>query len=102
MRNSFHTIATISKEEVLHSLASNEVQGLGNDQAAVLLKKYGFNIIETDHVAWWHILLRQLRSPFIYLLFGAALLSFFLADLEVILVTKDIESVAGWHRCEIE
>ncbi len=41
-------------------------------------KIYGFNEIPEKIPAWWHFLLRQLKSPFLLVLMAAALLSFLL------------------------
>jgi Mg2+-importing ATPase len=54
--------------------------GLKSENIQSRQKQYGKNILESKKVTWWHILLRQFTSPFMYLLLGAAVLSYFLGE----------------------
>lgn len=55
-------------------------QGLGTKEAAERLVKYGPNEIEAKETRWWQILFRQLKSPFIYILVVASLISFIFGE----------------------
>ncbi|MFH1408004.1 MAG: HAD-IC family P-type ATPase [Patescibacteria group bacterium] len=54
--------------------------GLSINSVIKLQEICGLNKIEYSKVYWWHILLRQFKSPFIYLLIVASLVSFGLKD----------------------
>ncbi|PJE50452.1 cation-transporting ATPase [candidate division WWE3 bacterium CG10_big_fil_rev_8_21_14_0_10_39_14] len=54
--------------------------GLSSKEVLSLQNFYGQNKIEDAQSFWWHILLRQFKSPFIYLLIAASLISFGLKD----------------------
>lgn len=52
--------------------------GLDNAQVLERQKKYGFNEIKSKNIGWLEVLLRQLKSPFIYLLLSVALIALFM------------------------
>lgn len=54
--------------------------GLSSSEFDNLQQQFGKNTVKTSTTTGWHILLRQVKSPFIYLLLGAALLSFSLGE----------------------
>jgi len=54
--------------------------GLSKEEISLRHEKYGLNQITSEEVRWWHILWRQFKSPFIYLLVVAAGLAFFLHE----------------------
>lgn len=54
--------------------------GLSNTDIARRQNKYGKNVLTSKNIRWWQILLRQFVSPFMYLLLGAAILSYFLSE----------------------
>ena len=54
--------------------------GLSINSVIKLQEICGLNKIEYSKVYWWHILLRQFKSPFIYLLIVASIVSFGLKD----------------------
>ena len=62
---------------VLKEFKTSE-KGLDLKEAQNRLSEYGFNELKGKEVIWWEIFLRQFKSPFIYLLFAAAFLAFFL------------------------
>lgn len=71
---------TNSVEEILKKLGTAR-SGLSAQEAAQRTKKYGLNEITTHKVGWVAILMRQSKSPFIVLLFCAALLSLYLGNI---------------------
>ncbi len=68
-----------SVKEALSALASADV-GLSAAEAEKRFHEYGPNTIKKTQNLWINILLRQLKSPFLYLLFGAAALSVFFGE----------------------
>ena len=75
--------------------------GLSSSQAKVLLAKYGPNHVAEQSSGWWQILTRQFKSPFIYLLLGAAAVSGLLSSLTdtmAILVFIIVNTVLGFYQ----
>lgn len=72
--------ASFTLEQLEKEFSTSSVQGLSQNQVTALLQKYGKNSLEERVTPWWSILLRQFKSSFVYLLTGAAVLSFFLGD----------------------
>ncbi len=54
--------------------------GLDDTTAIKLLSTYGPNSLISNKVQWWHILLRQFKSAFVYLLLAAVTISFVLGE----------------------
>ena len=54
--------------------------GLSKKDVFSAREKYGFNEVETKNASVFNVLLRQFKSPFTYLLFAAALISFFIGE----------------------
>ena len=71
---------TQSNDASLQAL-STTIQGLSKTEAQTRLVQYGYNEIKEREISWRDILVRQFTSPFVYLLLGAALLSFLLQDI---------------------
>ncbi|NCO12611.1 MAG: cation-transporting ATPase [Candidatus Pacebacteria bacterium CG_4_10_14_3_um_filter_34_15] len=65
---------------ILNQLDSS-ANGLTNLEAQKKLLINGRNVLKAHKISWVIILFRQFKSPFIYLLIGAALLAFFLKEL---------------------
>jgi len=75
--------------------------GLKEEEAEKRLKIYGFNEIKSKEIGAKEVLARQFRSPFFYLLFGAALVSFLIGEVTsglVILVFVVINLVLGFFQ----
>jgi len=71
---------TIKKtNEVLKGLRTSE-QGLSTGEAEKRLEKYGFNEIKSKETTLFHVLLRQFKSPFFYLLFIASIIAFAMGE----------------------
>jgi Mg2+-importing ATPase len=65
---------------VLKEFNTSLASGLTEEEAQTRLNKYGANELKRKKTTWQPILVRQFRSPFIYLLLGASLLTFFLHE----------------------
>lgn len=92
--------AQLSGEDVLKNLQAS-IQGLSSVQVAQRLKKFGYNELRVAVISWWHILWNQFRSPFIFLLIIASIISLFLADYHnaiLIFVILCINSVLGFYQ----
>ena len=75
--------------------------GFTAKEAEARLKKDGPNQIAAQAIRWWHILFRQFNTPFIFLLLGAALLSFIMREITdglMIAVFIIINSVLGFTQ----
>lgn len=70
----FIKYAGLDKDAVLQQLHS-QLSGLSSTQVTQQKKIYGKNEFSVSRLKWHHILLRQLRSPFIYILIAIALFS---------------------------
>lgn len=62
--------------DVVKSLESSREKGLSAEVVRTRQHTYGYNEIEGETVTWWQIFLRQLKSPFVYLLLVASLIAF--------------------------
>jgi len=61
----------------VYSLLASSYTGLTVDQVRMRIQKFGSNILPTKKpVALWEVILRQFKSPLIYILMIAALISF--------------------------
>lgn len=92
--------AQLSGEDVLKNLQAS-IEGLSSVQVAQRLKKFGYNELHVAEISWWHILWNQFRSPFIFLLIIATIISLFLADYNnaiLIFVILSINSVLGFYQ----
>ncbi|MBI5071872.1 magnesium-translocating P-type ATPase [Candidatus Falkowbacteria bacterium] len=76
----FSLYTTKTAEEIFDEFKVTQ-KGLENGEVAHRLNEYGRNEIEAKEIRWWQIFLRQIKSPFIYILFVAALISSFLGEL---------------------
>jgi len=66
-------------EEIFKELQTNQ-NGLTEEEAKKRLKKYGKNEIVVKKISPWSVWLRQFKSPMIYLLIIAAIISLFLKE----------------------
>lgn len=69
------SFSTQSCKEILDHFKTSE-QGLSSQDAQARLKEFGKNQLQEEHVAWVSIFINQIKSPFVYLLVGAAAISF--------------------------
>ncbi|HRN71189.1 MAG TPA: HAD-IC family P-type ATPase, partial [Candidatus Woesebacteria bacterium] len=75
--------------------------GLSIHEAAKRINLFGQNELSAKQLHWYNILLRQFQSPFLYLLIGAALLSFILGekiDGFMILLFVSINAFLGFYQ----
>jgi P-type Ca2+ transporter type 2C len=72
----------LGKEQFLQSIDTDPAKGLSQEEASRRLKKYGRNeMAEHEQRPLWKILLQQFLTPVMYLLAGAATLSFGFGDI---------------------
>lgn len=93
-------VACQPAEAVLHQLDSTEL-GLSSVQAAKNQLQYGHNQLSAQTLKWWEILLRQIKSPFIYILVFAAVLAYFLGetlDASMIVLFVCINATLGFFQ----
>ena len=75
----FSDYTTKNIEEVLKELETRE-GGLSEKEAQNRLQVYGFNELKTREAGLFEIFWRQFKSPFLYLLFIAALIAFLIGE----------------------
>jgi len=97
-----HVWHTLSAEEVIHELASNQAIGLSKVDAAERLNRYGFNrLAEKPPRSTWHLLFSQFKSFLILVLIAAAILAATIGDIKdgiVILVVVIINALLGFYQ----
>jgi Mg2+-importing ATPase len=76
----FREFTTGTPAAVLERLGAT-MKGLGTSEADRRAAERGANVLSASHAGPATILLRQFRSPFVYLLMGAATLSFVLGEM---------------------
>lgn len=89
-----------STEEILKEF-STSINGLSDKEADLRFAKFGPNEIRPKKLSAFAVLLRQFKSPFIYLLFGAAVISLFLkefADTIMIFSFVLINGILGFYQ----
>jgi len=69
-----------STAEALQEAKTDSVNGLTEEEVLKRVNHYGLNVLAHESVMWWHILWRQFKSPFIYLLLAAIILSIILGE----------------------
>jgi P-type Mg2+ transporter len=95
----FTDFCLLSEPEVLEKLSGNLEKGLSQQQALKLLAENGPNDLKKNEIKWWQILLRQLKSSFVYLLIIAATLALILGEkVDAILIASFIflNSILGF------
>ncbi len=99
--SSFAEFTNQSADETIKVLGSNQTTGLSSQEVKSRLAHYGPNEITGRETKWWQILLRQLRSPFIYLLMAAAAVAFWFGgklDAFLILIFIAINTGLGFYQ----
>ena len=94
----FKKFTTLSVPNTLLDLKTS-VNGLSKNEALDRQKVYGKNKVISKESHWWNIFLNQFKSPFIYLLFFAAGLAFYLGekiDAIMILIFITINTILGF------
>ena len=77
--NNFSKFTNISVEEVLSTLNTSFL-GLSKKEALLSIEKNGLNEIKVKNVNAFEVFVRQLKSPFAYLLLFAAIISIFIGQ----------------------
>lgn len=88
-------------DEIIKEYGVDPNKGLTSAEVKQRLEKYGLNEITIKAVHWRQILLRQFKSPFIYLLIGAATLAFALRetiDAIMILLFLFVNAALGFYQ----
>ena len=96
-----NTYTTQSIDKVLGSLGTSTKTGLSSAEIEKRQAQYGKNELGRSTVLWWAILLRQFKSPFIYLLITAVVLSAGLQQTEdalLILAFIIINTALGFYQ----
>ncbi|KKS85767.1 MAG: Cation-transporting P-type ATPase [Candidatus Gottesmanbacteria bacterium GW2011_GWA1_43_11] len=85
----------------LFQILKTSPHGLTSSEASQRLQESGPNEIENARVHWTHILVRQFKSPFIYLLLVACVLSLFLGqwiDSLMVFLFLGINTTLGFYQ----
>ncbi|NMB70374.1 cation-transporting P-type ATPase [candidate division WWE3 bacterium] len=77
---SFERYTALSSDGTLNEFKIFIEKGYTTKQIQELRKKYGKNELTKNQVTWWHILFRQFKSVFIYILIAAVLITFVLGE----------------------
>ncbi|MDR3624925.1 MAG: magnesium-translocating P-type ATPase [Chlamydiales bacterium] len=73
-------------DTLIDKLKSN-TEGLTETTAAQFLEKFGYNTIATDKpVTWYSTLFRNFSNPFVLLLIGLSIISYFINDIEAVFI----------------
>jgi len=94
-----HTIKTV--DETLGVLGVSATSGLTSAEVRARVRKYGQNLLRAKNVMWWHILLRQFKSAFVYLLVVAVMVTLLLGeyvDTLMILLFLFINAILGFYQ----
>ncbi|TVP63215.1 MAG: magnesium-translocating P-type ATPase [Nodularia sp. (in: Bacteria)] len=87
-----------SVKQVLRVLSSNR-KGLTEDDAQSRLKKYGKNVVSHEKpLIWYYQLFQAFNNPFIYILLGLAIVSFFTEEMEATIILTVMIVVSGVLR----
>ncbi len=97
----FSYYAASPASQVVQELGSSVDTGLSRQEAMRRLAYYGPNEIASHQESWVSFLVRQLRSPFIYLLVSAGILLFFLGRIPegiLLLVVVLLNALLGFYQ----
>lgn len=97
----FSQYSVKKSDEIVRELEASLDSGISHQEAVVRQKKYGFNELVEKELRWTSVLLRQFKSYFIYLLFGAAVVAFALGeriDGLMILLFVAINTALGFYQ----
>lgn len=72
--------ATKNIQDISQEFGTSIDQGMKTAEASLRLAKFGSNHLRLQEVVAWQVLFRQLRSGFVYLLFGAVGITLFLGE----------------------
>lgn len=75
----YHAYLVDNQADIIKKFGIQKEIGLTISEVEIRKKVYGSNQLGHDFLTWWHILLRQFSSPFVYLFIAIACL-FFIAN----------------------
>lgn len=96
----FSTYSTKTGNEVIDEFTTS-YHGLSSEEVKLRRRQFGLNDFSRNKVTWSHILLRQFKSPFFYLLLSASFVSLILGqtiDGLMILLFVLINAVLGFFQ----
>jgi len=76
----FSQYTTLEVADLERELNTSAKKGLSEKLILNLRKQFGWNQLKSEQIKWWHILLRQFQSSFVYLLLVATLIVFVLGE----------------------
>lgn len=94
-------ITNRSAADLAASLKTNLASGLGAEQVEAQRQQFGRNVLSHQTITGWHILLRQFKSSFVYLLVGAAILALVLGetiDGVMVLIFVGLNALLGFFQ----
>lgn len=95
----------VNIKRVIDELNSSD-KGISENEAKNRLKQYGLNQLDEEKISYFSIFINQFKSPVIYILIFAAILSYFIgdaADFWIILGIIIINSIIGfWQEVKAE
>lgn len=94
-------LAKRDAHDIINDFSSNIDNGLNLDQIAQKIEKDGLNNLPEKDLRWWKIFFKQFKSPFIYLLLVASILSFALKqniEAGMILLFIFINTILGFFQ----
>lgn len=100
-KKDFSHYAAMSVDEVARELNASIEQGLAEHEAAERINVAGLNEFRAHGTRSLDLLVRQLKSPFIYLLIAVAIISFFLknhVDALVIMGVVIVNTIVGFFQ----
>ncbi|HLB51892.1 hypothetical protein A3F07_01975 [candidate division WWE3 bacterium RIFCSPHIGHO2_12_FULL_38_15] len=92
---------SLSPTQAVTELKTDLNSGLTSLEVEIRLQQYGKNAYEGNKLEWWHILVRQFKSSFVYLLLAAAALSYILGeklDSIIIFVFVLLDAILGFYQ----
>ncbi|MBN1162146.1 cation-transporting P-type ATPase [Patescibacteria group bacterium] len=77
---SYEDYIDLSPQAILDKFNQNREKGYNQNKITSLQEQYGKNLLINNQITWWHILLRQFKSAFIYILIAASIVTFALGE----------------------
>ena len=91
----------LTPQQAASELKTDLNLGLGTEEVHKRFQQYGRNAIEDNKIEWWHVLVRQFKSSFVYLLIAAAALSYVLGeklDSIIIFIFVLLDALLGFYQ----
>lgn len=97
----YESYAKNSARELQKIFTTSLKHGLTEEEALKRRSIFGLHQIKQSAITWFSVLLRQCKSPMIYLLIGAAIISVFLRDFSnalIILIIVSVNTLLGFFQ----